>query len=357
MKPEISCSLCRQPLMTARMKERLLQVAKEKKIRNYEEWLFLCGPCKLNRFSRRLVGDNLNKVPRAKPVPHRRTEKLEPMKHDSRLGTTVYKSECFSCNQGCDAVVHVKEGRVVRVEGDASSHVTKGILCSKALTSPEHIHHRERILYPLKRAGRRGEGQWERISWDEALDTVVRRLKETEKKYGKEGVMLATGTSRGTKSRWCRVQTIPPREAGGELHLDFVPVMCFQCEDPMCAQFCPVEAIVKKEDCRVLVEEEKFIGCRQCIAGCPYGTMYFNEVTRKAGKCNLCQSRTEYGIEPRKVLPPGHPFSSWEICPPAIATDMNANYYSALRVKSLADVLFPSHGPGYIEKTREFRDR
>jgi anaerobic selenocysteine-containing dehydrogenase len=197
MKPEISCSLCRQPLMTARMKERLLQVAKEKKIKNYEEWLFLCGPCKLNRFSRRLVGDNLNKVPRAKPVPHRRTEKLEPMKHDSRLGTTVYKSECFSCNQGCDAVVHVKEGRVVRVEGDASSHVTKGILCSKALASPEHIHHRERILYPLKRAGRRGEGQWERISWDEALDTVVRRLKETEKKYGKEGVMLATGTSRG----------------------------------------------------------------------------------------------------------------------------------------------------------------
>jgi Fe-S-cluster-containing dehydrogenase component len=104
-----------------------------------------------------------------------------------------------------------------------------------------------------------------------------------------------------SKSRWCRVQTIPPREVGGELHLDFVPVMCLQCEDPMCAQFCPVEAIARKEDGRVLIDEEKCVGCRQCIAGCPYGAMYFNEVTGKAGKCNLCLSRVDSGIEPSCV--------------------------------------------------------
>jgi anaerobic selenocysteine-containing dehydrogenase len=197
MEPEIACSSCGQPFMTAKMKERLMQVAEEKKIRNYEEWLFLCGTCKLKRSSQRLVGDHLEKVPRAKPVPSRRSEKLEAVKFDPRLQTTVYKTECFSCNQGCDAVVHVKDGRVVQVEGDASSHVTRGILCSKGLASPEHIHHRERILYPLKRVGKRGEGQLERISWDEALRTIVRRLNETEEKYGKEGIMLATGTSRG----------------------------------------------------------------------------------------------------------------------------------------------------------------
>jgi anaerobic selenocysteine-containing dehydrogenase len=183
--------------MTPKMRERLMHAALEKKIKNYEEWLLLCGPCKVKRFSQRLVGDDLKKVPRAKPVPFRRSEKLETVKFDPRLQTTVYKTECFRCNQGCDAVVHVKDGRVVWVAGDASSHVTKGILCSKGLASPEHIHHRERILYPLKRAGRRGEGEWERISWDEALSTIVRRLNETEKKYGKEGIMLATGTSRG----------------------------------------------------------------------------------------------------------------------------------------------------------------
>ncbi len=104
-----------------------------------------------------------------------------------------------------------------------------------------------------------------------------------------------------TKSRWCRVQTIPPREAGGELHLDFVPVMCLQCEAPMCADFCPVGAIAKCEDGRVLVDEEKCTGCRQCIAACPYGAMYMNELTRKAGKCNLCASRVQSGIEPNCV--------------------------------------------------------
>ncbi len=104
-----------------------------------------------------------------------------------------------------------------------------------------------------------------------------------------------------TQSRWCRVQTIPPRKVGGELHLDFVPIMCLQCDDPVCAKFCPVEAITKKEDGRVWVEEERCVGCRQCIAGCPCGAMYFNEVTRKAGKCDLCSSRVDSGIEPSCV--------------------------------------------------------
>jgi len=72
-----------------------------------------------------------------------------------------------------------------------------------------------------------------------------------------------------------------------------------------------------------------------------------------AGMCSIYQTFQE----PRKVLPAGHPFSSWEICPPSIATDMNANYYSALRVKSLADILLPCHGPGFIEETKEFRNR
>lgn len=104
-----------------------------------------------------------------------------------------------------------------------------------------------------------------------------------------------------SKSRWCRVFSIGPRKVNGELHLDFVPILCLQCEDPTCAYFCPVEAISRREDGIVVVDEGVCRGCRQCQYGCPYGVMQFNEVTQKAGKCNLCLSRAEDGIEPSCV--------------------------------------------------------
>jgi Fe-S-cluster-containing dehydrogenase component len=104
-----------------------------------------------------------------------------------------------------------------------------------------------------------------------------------------------------SKSRWCRVFTIGPRKVNGGLHLDFVPVLCLQCENPPCAYFCPVNAISKREDGIVVVNEEICTGCRQCQYGCPYGVMQFNEITQKAGKCNLCLPRAEDGIEPSCV--------------------------------------------------------
>jgi anaerobic selenocysteine-containing dehydrogenase len=155
----------------------LSEIAHRKGLTNTEESLSLCHECKLGLFSKRLLGSDFKKVSRMKPLPSRRSEKLEPIKYDTRLGTTVYKTECFSCNQGCDAVVHVKEDRMVKVEGDVSSHVTRGVLCSKGLASTGHLYHKERVLYPLKHEGKRGDGGWKQISWDEALDTIVIQTK------------------------------------------------------------------------------------------------------------------------------------------------------------------------------------
>jgi len=72
-----------------------------------------------------------------------------------------------------------------------------------------------------------------------------------------------------------------------------------------------------------------------------------------AGMCSIHQTFDN----PKEALGAEHPFSRWEIFAPAIATDMNQNYYSVLRVRSLADVLLPCHGPGFCEQTKEYMDK
>ncbi len=101
--------------------------------------------------------------------------------------------------------------------------------------------------------------------------------------------------------RWCRIMTVGPRQAAGELQMDFIPVMCFHCDEPACAEFCPVGAISKGEDGVVLVDEDVCTGCRLCVYGCPHGVMAYNEATRTAGHCDLCAVRRSGGLEPSCV--------------------------------------------------------
>jgi tetrathionate reductase subunit B len=104
-----------------------------------------------------------------------------------------------------------------------------------------------------------------------------------------------------TGSKWCHVITLKPKQIHDELHLDYFPVMCVHCHDPLCVRCCPVEAIIKREDGIVLVDHEKCSGCKLCVYACPYGAMSLNEVTNVAGKCNFCLERLDYGIEPSCV--------------------------------------------------------
>lgn len=76
----------------------------------------------------------------------------------------------------------------------------------------------------------------------------------------------------------------------------FVPRICEHCLNPSCAAACPSGAIYKREeDGIVLVDQDKCRGWRQCITGCPYKKMYFNERTGKAEKCHFCYPRIEMG--------------------------------------------------------------
>jgi anaerobic selenocysteine-containing dehydrogenase len=160
----------------------------------------LCPPCRAQTFAERTIGRDLQRLSRIWPLPTRRSEQRKPIRFDPRTGATIYKSQCYICNSGCDALVYEKGGQVIRVEGDPSSPITKGTLCCKGLASREQLYNPDRLLYPLKRVGERGSGQWQRISWDEALDTAVEKFRALETKYGPDSIVLATGTKRGT---WC----------------------------------------------------------------------------------------------------------------------------------------------------------
>jgi anaerobic selenocysteine-containing dehydrogenase len=85
--------------------------------------------------------------------------------------------------------VEVLDGRTIgRVHGAQTNRYTAGVICAKVARYAERIHHPERLLYPLKRVGPKGSGQFERISWDEALDLVARKFLEAERTIGTEAV-------------------------------------------------------------------------------------------------------------------------------------------------------------------------
>ncbi len=69
------------------------------------------------------------------------------------------RTACRSCHGGCGIIAQVKDGKVIKVEGDPNSPISHGTLCSKGLAITQLAYHPDRILYPMKRKGAKGEGQ------------------------------------------------------------------------------------------------------------------------------------------------------------------------------------------------------
>ncbi len=92
---------------------------------------------------------------------------------------TVHVVCPHDCPDTCSMLVTVNEqGRAVRIEGNPQHPPTAGVLCTKVSRYLERTYHPERLLYPLKRIGNKGSGQFQRISWDEALETIATKLNE-----------------------------------------------------------------------------------------------------------------------------------------------------------------------------------
>jgi anaerobic selenocysteine-containing dehydrogenase len=92
----------------------------------------------------------------------------------------IVKTYCARMDHGgCGLLVHLEDGKITRIEGDPDSPLSHGYLCAKWLAQLERINHPDRLQYPMKRLGKKGEGQWTRISWEEALDTISEKVRET----------------------------------------------------------------------------------------------------------------------------------------------------------------------------------
>jgi anaerobic selenocysteine-containing dehydrogenase len=91
----------------------------------------------------------------------------------------VVRGACpHDCPDTCAMLVHVRDGRAVRVQGDPTHPVTQGFLCTKVNRYVERTYHPDRLTVPLRRAGAKGDGRYEPATWDEALDDIARRLNE-----------------------------------------------------------------------------------------------------------------------------------------------------------------------------------
>ena len=117
---------------------------------------------------------------------------------------------CYDCGGRCVLKVHVKDGVAVRVETDDGEEPQLRA-CARGRAYRRQVYAPDRLLYPLKRTGERGKGEFKRISWDEALDTVAGELKRIKEAYGPKAVLLhvysgqSTGTLHGAYLTICQI--------------------------------------------------------------------------------------------------------------------------------------------------------
>ncbi|CAM4507862.1 molybdopterin oxidoreductase family protein [Paenibacillus macerans] len=102
----------------------------------------------------------------------------------------VFPAVCpLDCPDTCGLLLHKENGKIVKVTGNPDHPVTQGAICNKVRNMAERVYHPERVLYPLKRVGAKGEGKFARITWDEAVAEISGRYKELIREHGPESIM------------------------------------------------------------------------------------------------------------------------------------------------------------------------
>ncbi|MFQ5939725.1 MAG: molybdopterin-dependent oxidoreductase, partial [Alphaproteobacteria bacterium] len=108
---------------------------------------------------------------------------------------------CWQCVTRCAAVGYVEDGRLVKIGPQMDSIRTGGFICAKGQAGVNQVYDPDRVLYPLRRVGARGEGKWKRISWDEALEELAARLKKLRDEGHPEKFMFHYGRMKASSSK------------------------------------------------------------------------------------------------------------------------------------------------------------
>jgi anaerobic selenocysteine-containing dehydrogenase len=103
---------------------------------------------------------------------------------------SLHKTICpLDCPDSCGLIAVVEDGRVTELRGDREHPVTRGVICRKMRRYPERLYGPERVLHPQLRVGKKGEGLFRRISWEEAYDVIAKRFGEIIDRHGSEAIL------------------------------------------------------------------------------------------------------------------------------------------------------------------------
>lgn len=130
-------------------------------------------------------------MPAPVPFDPQAVESATPVKRSTREGVTTKRTICATCDIACSVITEVKKGRAVRVRS-SDNPIFRDNICMKGIVAPKAFAHPDRILHPLKRVGERGSGQWQQVSWEEAMSDIGQRLNAVVSEYGPEAWAVST---------------------------------------------------------------------------------------------------------------------------------------------------------------------
>jgi len=152
------------------------------------------------------------------------------------------RTVCQGCHCECGVLVLAEGGKIKKVEGDPEHPMNKGYICIKGRAYPQFVHHSDRLKYPLKKVSEKGLKKWKRVSWDEALNSIVRKFSEIKEKHGSESIAFFHGTAP-------RTSLVPttllshalgsPNKVSTDLHICYAPSII--------AEFCTIGESIMME--------------------------------------------------------------------------------------------------------------